>query len=57
MMDLNEGVVGLLGVIGLFALIYTWCWIEGKLEGRMDRKRDEQRVVYDKWMHDQLKKR
>jgi len=56
-MDLNEGVVGLLGVIGLFALIYTWCWIEGKLEGRMDRKRDEQRVVYDKWMHDQLKKR
>tara|TARA_R110000823_G_scaffold185393_2_gene317782 strand:+ start:233 stop:406 length:174 start_codon:yes stop_codon:yes gene_type:complete len=57
MMDLNEGIVGLIGVIGLFALIYTWCWLEGKLEGRRQRKCDEQQAVYDKWMRDQLKKR
>ena len=56
-MDLNEGVIGLLGVIGLFALICTWCWIEVKLEGRRQRKCDEQQAVYDKWMRKRFKKR
>ena len=54
---MNEGIVGLIGVVSMFALIYTWCWIEGKYEGKMDRKRDQQRAVYDKWKREQLKER
>ena len=56
-MELSEGLMGLLGVVGLFSLITVWCWIEGKHEGRIDRKRDQQRAVYDKWVREQLKKR
>ena len=56
-MELSEGLMGLLGVVGLFSLITVWCWIEGKLEGRRQRKCDEQQAVYDKWMREQLKKR
>jgi hypothetical protein len=51
-MGLSEGLMGLLGVVGLFSLITVWCWIEG----RMDRKRDQQRAVYDKWMRERVKK-
>ena len=55
-MELSEGLMGLLGVVGLFSLITVWCWVEGKLDGRRQRKRDEQRAVYDKWMREQVKK-
>ena len=48
-MNLSEGLIGLLGVVGLFSLITLWCWLEGVREGRMKRKRDKQQAVYDKW--------
>ena len=54
-MELSEGLAGLLGVAGLFSLIMVWCWLEGVREGRMRRKRDEQRATYDKWMRSQVK--
>ena len=57
MMELSEGIVGLLGVAGLFSLIIVWCWLEGKREVRRQRKCDKQQAVYDKWMREQLKKR
>ena len=52
MMDLNEGIVGLIGVVGLISLIVVWCW----LEERVERKRAQQRAVYDKWMRERVKK-
>lgn len=55
-MELSEGLIGLLGVVSLFGLIVMWCWIEGVHDVKMKRKRDKQRVVYDKWMREQVKK-
>lgn len=54
-MELSEGLMGLLGVAGLFSLIIVWCWLEGVREERMRRKCDEQRATYDKWMREQTK--
>jgi|TARA_R110000744_G_scaffold283422_1_gene394900 hypothetical protein len=55
MMELSEGIVGLLGVAGLFSLIIVWCWLEGKREVRRQRKCDKQQAVYDKWMRERVK--
>lgn len=52
MMEMNEMIVGLIGVAGLISLITVWCWIEERVE----RKRDQQRAVYDKWMRERVKK-
>ena len=51
MMEMNEMIVGLIGVVGLISLIIVWCW----LEERVERKRAQQRAVYDKWMREQVK--
>jgi hypothetical protein len=50
-MELSEGLMGLLGVAGLISSIVVWCW----LEKRVERKRAQQRDVYDKWMREQAK--
>ena len=52
-MVINEMLVALCGVPFMFAVAFVWCW----LEGRGDRKRDEQRATYDKWMRERMKER
>ena len=52
-MELDEGMWGLIGVVILFTIIFTWCL----LEDRADRKRDKQKATYDKWAREQVKER
>ena len=46
---MNEMLFGLLGVIGLFAFTFAWCWGEEWSSKRSKRKYDEQLRKYDTW--------
>ena len=46
---MNEMLFGLLGVLGLFAFTFAWCWLEEWSSKRSKRKYDEQLRKYDTW--------
>ena len=46
---MNEAVIGLLGVVGLFVFTFTWCYVEERIERRRKRKYEEQLRKYDTW--------
>jgi len=47
--EMSEMLFGLLGVIGLFAFTFVWCWLEEWSSKRSKRKYDEQLRKYDTW--------
>jgi len=46
---MNDMIVGLLGVIGIFTFTFLWCWTEEYLRRRTKRKYDQQMAKYDRW--------
>lgn len=46
---MSEAMIGLIGVVGLFAFTFAWCWIEEWSEKNKKRKYDEQLRKYDTW--------
>ena len=46
---MSDQLIGLLGVVGLFAFAFTWSWIEERLRARQQRKYDKRMAKYDTW--------
>ena len=46
---MSEAMIGVVGVVGLFAFTFAWCWIEEWSEKKQKRKYDEQLRKYDTW--------
>tara|TARA_B100000497_G_scaffold43726_1_gene50812 strand:- start:668 stop:829 length:162 start_codon:yes stop_codon:yes gene_type:complete len=46
---MTDPIVGLLGVVAIFAFTFVWCWVEERAKRRAKRKYDEQMAKYDRW--------
>jgi hypothetical protein len=46
---MTDPIVGLLGVVAIFAFTFVWCWAEERMKLKTKRKYDEQMAKYDRW--------
>ena len=46
---MSEAVAGILGVVGIFAFTFVWCWLEERSKRISKRKYDQQMAKYDTW--------
>ena len=46
---MNDAIIGLLGVIGIFGFTFLWTWTEERLRRRAKRKYHQQMAKYDIW--------